>query len=308
MTPEQIEKIFLPFEQVGASDRKAEGTGLGLAITQKIVQMMGSSLKVESQPAVGSIFSFEVELPLGEGLTASAQTSAPESITGFTGKQSVKILVVDDRWENRSVIVNLLSPLGFEVVEASNGQEGLETAAQTSPDLIITDLAMPRMDGYQMIRRLRATPEFQDVVIITSSASVFSTDQAESIAAGSNDFLPKPVQAVELLAKLKLHLGLEWVYETEIPESSSASQEASQEAKIIILPPAEELATVNEAVLLGDIDLVETEAHRFCKLDEKYVAFGKRLLELAGEFDCQGIKQMLHDGGDSCRTGNGSKH
>jgi len=300
MTPAQIEKIFLPFEQVGASDRKAEGTGLGLAISQKIVAQMGSTLKVESQPAVGSIFSFEVELPLGEELTASGQTIAPETITGFTGKQSVKIMVVDDKWENRSVLIDLLEPLGFEVAEAGNGQEGLEKAALWSPDLIIADLAMPIMDGFEMIRRLRATPEFQNVPIVTSSASVFSADQAESIAAGSNDFLPKPVQTVELLAKLKNHLDLEWVYETDgLPRD-----EESQEAKLIIVPPPDELATVKKAARWGDIEVVETEAHRFCKLDDKYVPFGKRLLALAGEFDCKAIEKLVFfdDNGSQDKT------
>jgi len=289
MTGQQIEKIFLPFEQVGARDRKAEGTGLGLAISQKIVAQMGSSLQVESQPAVGSIFSFELELPLGEELTASGQTIELENITGFAGDRGFQILVVDDRWENRAILINLLEPLGFEIFEAQNGREGLEKAVQMSPDLIITDVAMPEMDGFEMIRELRATPKFQKLPIVTSSASVFSTDKAESLAAGSNDFIPKPVQAVELLSKLKIHLGLEWVYQTDAPKISSESREA----KLIIFPPLEELAVAKEAARLGKIKVVEREALRLCQLDEKYVAFGERLLELSEEFECQEIENLL---------------
>ena len=304
MNPQQLKKIFLPFEQVCTPDRQAEGTGLGLAISQKIVQMMGSTLSVESQLAVGSIFAFEVGLPLGLDVTASIPTIQLETISGFAGKPSVKILVVDDKWENRSVLVNLLETLGFEIVEADNGEDGLKKARQFYPDLIITDLAMPIMDGYQMIRQLRSNPDFEEVPIITSSASVFSKDKAESIAAGSNDFLPKPVRANLLLEKLKIYLGIEWVYNREnwqIDSSLNSKKDRKfvkknvrQPATMeIIAPPPEELGDLFHAARTGSIKRVKQEADRLKELDENYVAFANRLLELARGFKEKEILAMV---------------
>ena len=82
--------------------------------------------------------------------------------------ESPKILAVDDNWENRSVLVDLLSPLGFEIVEASNGREGLAKAQEFQPDAIITDLIMPEMDGFELIRRIRQSPLLKDTVIIAT--------------------------------------------------------------------------------------------------------------------------------------------
>ena len=108
-------------------------------------------------------------------------------------------------------------------------------------------------------------------------------------AAGSDDFIPKPVQAFELLSKLKNYLGLEWVYEADAGDIFSETQENM----LIIMPPIEELAAAKEAASLGKIKVVEREARRLCKLDEQYVAFGERLLELAWKFECKEIETIL---------------
>ena len=106
----------------------------------------------------------------------------------------VRVLVVDDKAENRSILVDLLAPLGFDVAEAENGQEGLEKARALHPHLILTDLVMPVLDGYETVRSLRADPELRDVAVIALSASVFDQNRKESLAAGCDDFEPKPIQ------------------------------------------------------------------------------------------------------------------
>ena len=307
MTSEQLTKIFLPFEQVGESDRKAEGTGLGLTISLKIAQMMGSQLQVESTAGVGSKFWLDVDLPESVKWISSATDQPSVNIIGYQGEKRT-ILVVDDRWENRSVIVNLLKPIGFEVIEASNGKEGLEKAIEFQPHLIITDLVMPLMDGYEMTRQLRKTPELQKTVVIASSASVFKFDRQQSQESGCNNFLPKPVQAEELLEKLQDYLGLQWVYELDksetinalgVPFGNTQSSPDFYDSSLLavpspmMMPPAEELATLHTAAEIGDFDSVEDEATRIQNLDKKYLPFSTKLLQLAAEFEREEILKLV---------------
>jgi signal transduction histidine kinase/DNA-binding response OmpR family regulator len=293
ITPEQLTKIFLPFEQVGDSSRKAEGTGLGLAISRKIVEMMGGKIFVESTYGQGSKFWFEVDLPQATNWIEFQQSKSETNIIGYTGEQK-KILIVDDRWENCSVIINLLKPMGFEMMEARHGQEGLEKAKEFQPDLIITDLLMPVMDGYEMTQTLRKLKQFQDTVIIASSASVFSIDRQKSREAGCNDFLPKPVQAQELLEQLQRYLGLEWISETpDNDELNAQTQDSSTQGGEMDIPPPEELSALYQAAKGGYIVRIEQEAHRIKQLNPKYTAFANSVLKLAEEFDDEAIANLV---------------
>ncbi|MHC5821195.1 MAG: response regulator [Nostoc sp.] len=218
MTQEQVARIFLPFEQVGDIKKQSEGTGLGLAISHQIVKLMGSTIQVKSEIGQGSTFWIDLDLQESVDWIQSARVMAAGKIIGIaTGKR--RILIVDDKWENRSVVLNLLDEIGFEMAEASDGQEALEKAMQFLPNLIITDLTMPVMDGFELTRRLRQQAEFQELTIIVSSASVFESDQHKSLGVGADDFLPKPVHANDLLQKLQKYLQIEWVYET-VPEKA----------------------------------------------------------------------------------------
>ncbi|MGK7905230.1 MAG: ATP-binding protein [Hormoscilla sp.] len=294
MTPAQIEKIFLPFEQVGSSDRKQQGTGLGLAISRKIVEMMGSSLEVSSTPGEGSVFWMDLQLPIAEAWIESAKVVKQGKIIGFNGSKR-KILVVDDRWENQAVLFNLLDPIGFEIVEANNGQEGLSKAAEFQPDLIITDLVMPVMDGFEMMRRLRQSPQFQDVAIIASSASVFATDQHKSLDAGALDFLPKPVQAESLLEMLRVHLELEWVYEHSdaVAKEDDSIPVASTVQETIVPPPASELTLLYDLAMKGYLNDIQKQAGIIIKMDAKYVPFANKISQLAGDFEIEQIMDLL---------------
>ncbi|MGK7904963.1 MAG: ATP-binding protein [Hormoscilla sp.] len=287
MIPTELAKIFLPFEQVGENQRKSEGTGLGLAISQRIIRIMGSKLEVRSQPGKGSVFWLDLDLPTATNFTVTPPVNSDKKIIGFTGNKR-KILIVDDRWENRAVIVNLLKSIGFEMMEADDGQQGLERAASFNPDLIITDLAMPVMDGYQMMRRLRELPQFQDLLIIVSSASVFAADKQKSLDAGGNDFLPKPVQVSDLLEKLRVHLGPEWIY---APQDDTVEEVRSVQE--IIAPPPEELEALGKAARIGYIEGVEEEANRIKQLDGKYRPFADKVIQLAREFEVDEINELV---------------
>ncbi|BAY97679.1 multi-sensor hybrid histidine kinase [Tolypothrix tenuis PCC 7101] len=294
ITPAELSKIFLPFEQVGDKKRQAEGTGLGLAITRQLVQMMDSDIHVQSQIGEGSSFYFELEIPTAHDWVQSAMTISDKQIIGFAG-EPYTILMVDDRWENRTVITNLLQPLGFNVVEATNGKEGLEKAIALQPNLIITDLLMPEMDGFELIQNLRQTPEIQDVKIIVSSASVFEADQYRSLQAGGNDFLSKPVQADELLQQLASHLNIVWIYkqsQTEVTakESTTANSQSPQ-----LTPPSTEV--LQELITLaskGNFNAILKWADQLEDTDIIFAPFANELRQLARQFDEDLILNFLH--------------
>jgi signal transduction histidine kinase/DNA-binding NarL/FixJ family response regulator len=222
IAPDDLDKIFQAFEQVGDRQRQAEGTGLGLAISQRIVQLMNGQIQVKSQPGVGSEFFFEVELAIATDWVQQNSFTTGKQIIGYEGQRR-SILVVDDRWENRAVLVNLLEPLGFQVSEAENGQAGLEKIRQSQPDLVITDLAMPVMDGFELLKQVRSAKDLQHQKIIVSSASVAEAYREMSLDAGGNDFLAKPVEVSELFNLLATHLELKWKYEITASNGSGSS-------------------------------------------------------------------------------------
>jgi signal transduction histidine kinase/DNA-binding NarL/FixJ family response regulator len=286
MTPEQIEKIFLPFEQVGSTKKQAEGTGLGLAITHKIVSMMGSEIDVRSTLGQGSTFSFDVELPTGDNWATESRLSQQGEIVGYQG-QKRKILVIDDRWENRSVILNLLEPIGFEIVEASNGQEGIEQTLKSNPDLIITDLGMPVMDGFEFLQKLRSHPQLKDKIVLVSSASVFELDRHKSLDAGGDDFLSKPVQVETLLEQLQKHLQLDWIYtETHSEKLEVPATTALQPPDIVIMTQLAELAEN------GDIDgvLEVTQQNQ----ETNTAAFFQEIILLAEACEIKQLRAFIH--------------
>ncbi|NDJ25434.1 response regulator [Nostoc sp. B(2019)] len=288
MTPEQLEKIFLPFEQVGDSKRKSEGTGLGLAISRQIVEMMGGNIQVESIPNQGSKFWFDLNVPEATNWISTKMSSYNKNVISYQGRQQI-ILIVDDRWENRSVIINLLEPVGFKVIEAENGEEGLKKVQEFQPDLIITDLAMSVMNGLEMTQHLRSQSEFQNLVIIASSASVFSLNRQDSQEAGCNDFLPKPVQSSELFDKLQHYLSLTWIYEAEnkLLESIVSLEE-------MIFPPSEQLINLYKAAKTGYIQDIQEEANYIINnLNPKYTAFAQKILDLAEDFDDEAIVNLI---------------
>ncbi len=296
MTPEQSQRVFRAFEQVGSDKYKynAEGTGLGLAISQRIVQLMGSEIQVKSEYGVGSVFWFEVDFPSTKTNSVNAHISSENQkqgeIVGIKGK-APKILVVDDQYDSSSVIVNLLKPLGFEVLEASSGKDGLEKIKQFEPNLVITDLLMPEMDGFEMMRKLRASEKGKKMILIASSANVFESDQKSFLEAGGNDFLPKPVEVSQLLKVLETHLNLEWIYEGS-RKSPILREETNED---IIPPPLKELENLYELAMKGNLKGIIKQAKIIEKLDTKYVPFAQKLQELATDFRDQDIIKLISD-------------
>lgn len=293
---EELEKIFLPFHQAGDPNYRAEGTGLGLAITQKLVDMMGGKLQLTSQLGRGSTFGLELTLLETTELVKPRHEEKP-IIRGFEGSPR-KLLVVDDKWENRSVMVNLLKPLGFEIEEAHHGGAGLNQAKESRPDLILTDLVMPVMDGFEFARQLRKIPEFKDTPIIAISASVFDYHQQESLDAGCNSFLPKPIRAEDLLETLRTHLGLTWIYEQAttigVMEESVATATAEEAASLVRLSP-EQAAILLKLAEIGDIKGILKQVAELESQDPQLKPLTSKIAQLANNFEDEQICEMMQE-------------
>ena len=285
IAPENWEKIFLPFHQVGDARDFVEGAGLGLAISREFARMMGGELQLQSAPGAGSIFWLELDLPaVSEELMTV--TFSQHHLIGYEGRRR-KILVVDDKKENRAVIVNLLAPLGFEVHEAADGRDGLEKTTALRPDLILMDLVMPVMDGFEATRRIRQQPALANIPIIALSASVFEHNRQQSLDAGCNDFLPKPLQAENLLEALRQQLKLEWIYsEAKMPEEEKSGSP-------LIGPPTAEAAALLDLAMQGDIKGLLQRVESLEQHGNEFKPFAGELRRLAKEYRMKEIRELV---------------
>ncbi len=296
MTPEQQAKIFLPFEQVGDRQKHLEGTGLGLAISQRIVKLMDSQLKVNSEAGKGSTFWFDLEVAAAKEWATTSTNLNQGNILGYQGKKR-RVLVVDDRWENRSVIMNFLEMLGFEMSEAENGKKAWEKLMVSPPDVVITDIMMPIMNGYELLERIRSSESLKDVVAIASSASVFENHQQYAIDTGADVFLPKPIQTEQLLQILQQYLKLEWVYEEQAKVSVEVTEVVDRN---VVIPPSKEvLQQLLTLVEDGDLQSLVETVEELQKSQATSTAFAQEILQLANSFQLQRLQTFIEDYFDS---------
>ena len=210
MDSSQLAQLFQPFQQVSDMEHRRGGTGLGLAISRQLVRLMGSDIQVSSVAGQGSVFWFELRVPLTKD--AHAPAPADKLPTGYAGPRR-KVLVVDDAVENRALLSDVLQPLGFQVVHATDGAQALARADEVKPDVILMDNLMPVLGGLDAIRQLRGTASFQKVPIVAISASASQDDIRRALSAGATDFMAKPFRASALVSMLQKHLGIEFTYE-----------------------------------------------------------------------------------------------
>jgi CheY-like chemotaxis protein len=276
----KLESIFTPFEQAGEMQRRLGGTGLGLAISRQFARLMGSDIRVESQVGKGSRFWFELVLQVVESGT---EPQHGFGVIGYEGARR-KILVVDDVAENRAVMIDMLSLVGFDVSEAVSGEDGLEKALLIQPDLILMDLVMPGMDGLETTRRLRALPGLREVPVIAISANTSLNNEENSLTAGFNAFLPKPIDYGSLVTRIAdlLHLRL-------IGDSPTPVAAQDKDADRLALPPEELLDELYRLARLGNMNMILQWVDRVEALDERYRPFANHLRVLAEKYHSKAI-------------------
>ena len=243
---DEIERIFEPFERGSADAARAQpGTGLGLAITRVLAQMMGGEVTVSSVLGEGS--TFRLRLMLVEPGEDVAATARQRSITGYAGRRRT-ILLIDDDPSQLAILQGLLRPLGFTVYAAASGAEGIALASRSAPDLVLLDIQMPGMSGWEVathLRKIEAERGAQDrlkILMISANAHEF---RAGGDGAGAHDgFVVKPVELESLLDAVAAQLGLDW----EAPPAA-----AGEDGRLPIVDLAGAAASLAELRRLGQV-------------------------------------------------------
>ena len=241
IAPGELACLFNAFAQTETGRKSQEGVGLGLAISRQFAELMGGEITVQSQLGQGTIFTLMLPLRLPESSLRqhhqpydgpSQSLHLVPSIVGLApGQPTYRILIVDDSSDTRKILTHILSPLGFEVKEAVNGQVAIALWKSWHPHLIWMDMQMPVMDGYEATRWIREqeqslsgqTASAQTTKIIALTASALESQRQAALAAGCNDFISKPFQSNLLLEKIAEHLNLRYAYENSQIDSASAN-------------------------------------------------------------------------------------
>ncbi|MDQ5984752.1 MAG: Sensor histidine kinase RcsC [Syntrophus sp. SKADARSKE-3] len=287
IAPDQINNLFTPFVQLGA-DKFKTGTGLGLAISQALVGAMGGVIHVESVLGKGSSFFFEVALPEAYA-EIKEESSWEEGIVAYKGDRRT-VLVVDDNDYNRMVLIDMLKPLDFQILEAQDGRDSVEKAKTFRPDVILMDLRMPVMNGYEAVREIRKFSELDNIVIIAISASVFDIDRKASMVAGCNAFVHKPVRMKELLTILGKTLHIEWINRESKQDIACESQEDP-----LVIPSPEEMNALRELAVMGNVRKIKLWATELGEKDERYRPFANQLNSLASAFKTKAILELVEN-------------
>lgn len=209
ITAEQQEKLFSTFTQAdNSTSRKYGGTGLGLVICRNLIELMKGKINLSSEYGKGSCFEFSLYLPVAENQkNANNQRSINESdkISNYESEKLLNktVLLVEDIKINRLIAENMLSQAGLIIDSAVNGLEAVKMAKEKSYDLIVMDIQMPVMDGYEATRIIRTYANYQSVPIIAMTANAMSDDKELSLAAGMNSHLTKPIQIEQVVTELE---------------------------------------------------------------------------------------------------------
>ncbi len=269
---EDIDRIFLPFERSkSANQRKEVGTGLGLAISNMLAHIMGGELSVQSQVGKGSLFRLRIYLrEVRHPVQPDAADAQPR---GYLGPRK-RLLVVDDNASQREILREMLQPMGFDIAEADSGEACLQLIDACNPDLVLMDIAMPGIDGWETCERLRERGH-DELPIIVVSANVFDPTAKKGESMLCNDFIAKPFLLPDLLSKLKLHLGIEWVV-------TPAAQPAQRSVRVV--PPKAALAKLISLGEIGYVKGIHAELDALAARNPLYAPFCAELRSMVERF------------------------
>ncbi len=275
LSPDDVSRLFRPFEQTETGVRSGEGTGLGLAVSRGLARLMGGDITVESAPGRGARFRVEAELPPADAAWDPQARDRRRVRRLVPGEASPRILVVDDVVENRTLISRLLSGVGFEVREAADGEEAVEGWRRYRPALIFMDRRLPRVDGLEATRRIRAEERDSGrarTAIVALSASALEHERAELLEAGCDAFVSKPFREETLFDVLAERLGVRYEHDGVPEPAADASDGRAIDPGRVARLPAPLRDALADAFERGDLDGAEAAVDRVAPLDEELAA------------------------------------
>ena len=287
---DELDKLFQAFVQTTTGTKSQQGTGLGLAISQQFVKLMGGVITVRSEVGRGTTFAFDIPVSAVDA-PATQPVQPPRRVIGLERNQPrYRILIVDDRSDNRQLLIELLAAFNFELQEASNGIEAIEMWSSFEPHLIFMDMWMPVMDGHEATKRIKATVKGQATAIIAVSADNAEEAQTVTVSDDCDDFIHKPFRDTEIFATLHKHLGVRYIYgEPEsVPESTQI--EAPNPETLAALP-ADWLAALEKATIECDLELILIQIEH---IRDRNDALASALAVLANEFQFNQILALIH--------------
>lgn len=258
--------LFEPFVQTQSGQQSQEGTGLGLPISRRFVQLMGGDLSCQSRKGQGSTFSFQIPVIPVAAQDLPSRPPRQRVVSLAADQPNYRILVVEDQLENRLFLIQLLRSVGFDVQQATNGEEAIQQYQQWQPHLIWMDMRMPVVDGYAATRQIRALSALSQTPpkIIALTASAFEDERVAILTAGCDDLVCKPAIEAILFEKIAEHLGVCYRYEGQADhstdpasvESVSGPPSASLQAASLQDVPAEWIDQLQWAARVGDEELI----------------------------------------------------
>ncbi len=290
---EELARIFEPFTRSAAPGPAAPGAGLGLTIAKMLTDLMGGELTASSTPGVGSVFRVKLFLPEAHVSSRSLLPRPAQQRRGYVGTRR-RILVVDNEEADRELLQSLLEPLGFELRTAASGHDCLDLlAAGYQPDAILMDLAMPGIDGWETIRRLRRLVPPPQAVVAIVSANAFDKGLDNDAGIPPEDFILKPVRHPELLDWLERKLAIVWL--ESAPAASPAAAPVAPTR--LVLPPAAERAALLDVVNLGYYRGIINKLAEIEAAAPECAAFAEQMRSMARQFQFEAMGRLLQQAG-----------
>lgn len=287
---DELNKLFKHFEQTSSGISKGSGTGLGLALSRELSHILGGDITVTSEIGKGSVFTFQVEIKKGN--PEAIEKNSSKRVVGFEKKnESYRILVVDDRDENLKVAIDLLKLVGFETNEAVNGLEAIEKFEKWNPHLILMDMRMPVMDGYEASSRIKSTEKGKKTPIVALTASAFEDERKRIESLGINGYIRKPFHDNELFSTIGKLLDIKYIFEEEISLQTPVFQNSEIISNDISKLPAKLISELKDALACADLDL-------FIEITESIYPDNTQLAQLlithARNYDYEILQQLLN--------------
>ncbi len=285
-----IESVFTPFEQADKGHWHA-GTGLGMPISRQFARMMGGDLTVKSQLGKGSVFSFTFNTRLSSQDKVKPDANENKlSVTHLApGQKPSKILVADDDESNLELLLQLLKSIGFKTCQAHDGEEAFKIFEKEKPDAVLMDYHMPKADGFEAAKKIKATPEGKNIPVIIVTASALDQNRENALAAGADALIKKPYIEDNLLEQIRRFLHLKYIYDKNDNLEGEPREEKVNVTDTITNIPEKLLAEMRQTILEGNqnnfMKLIDSP-----KINPK---LAKILREKAENFEYENLKDIL---------------